>query len=79
MEWLFGDCCWVFVFHNQKTPTSRIRKYSCSDHAFTVKLIIGEIDRFLAQSYGFTDEEFDFIINHDINYRMGLDDRKGDE
>ena len=25
----------------------------------------------LAQHYGFTDEELDFIINYDIKYRMG--------
>ena len=36
------------------------------------KLIIDEIDRVLAQHYGFTDEELDFIINYDIKYRMGL-------
>ena len=30
-----------------------------------------EIDRTLAQHYGFTDEELDFIINYDIKYRMG--------
>ena len=36
------------------------------------KHIIDEIDRFLAQHYGFTDEELDFIINYDIKYRMGL-------
>ncbi len=35
------------------------------------KLIINEIDRALAQHYGFTDEELDFIINYDIKYRMG--------
>jgi len=35
------------------------------------KLIIDEIDRVLAQHYGFTDEELDFIINYDIKYRMG--------
>lgn len=29
------------------------------------------IDRILAQHYGFTDEELDFIINYDIKYRMG--------
>jgi hypothetical protein len=33
--------------------------------------IIDEIDRVLAQHYGFTDEELDFIINYDIKYRMG--------
>ena len=36
------------------------------------KHIIDEIDRLLAQHYGFTDEELDFIINYDIKYRMGL-------
>jgi len=30
-------------------------------------------DRVLAQHYGFTDEELDFIINYDIKYRMGRD------
>ena len=36
------------------------------------KPIIDEIDQILAQHYGFTDEELDFIINYDIKYRMGL-------
>ena len=36
------------------------------------KPIIDEIDQLLAQHYGFTDEELDFIINYDIKYRMGL-------
>jgi hypothetical protein len=35
------------------------------------KLIIDEIDHVLAQYYGSTDEELDFIINYDIKYRMG--------
>ncbi len=35
------------------------------------KPIIDEIDRVLAQHYGFTDEELDFITNYDIKYRMG--------
>ena len=42
------------------------------------KPIIDEIDRVLAQHYGFTDEELDFIINYDIKYRMGRD-KGGDE
>ncbi len=37
------------------------------------KPIIDEIDRALAQHYGFTAEELDFIINYDIKYRMGRD------
>ena len=35
------------------------------------KPIIDEIDRVLAEHYGFTNEELDFIINYDIKYRMG--------
>jgi len=35
------------------------------------KSIIDEIDTILAEHYGFTDEELDFIINYDIKYRMG--------
>ena len=35
------------------------------------KPIIDKIDRVLADHYGFTDEELDFIINYDIKYRMG--------
>ena len=36
------------------------------------KCVIDDIDRVLAQHYGFTDEELDFIINYDIKYRMSL-------
>ena len=35
------------------------------------KPIIDGIDRVLAEHYGFTDGELDFIINYDIKYRMG--------
>ncbi|AMA10692.1 Eco57I restriction-modification methylase domain-containing protein [Picosynechococcus sp. PCC 73109] len=37
------------------------------------KSILDEIDKILAQYYGFTNEELDFIINYDIKYRMGRD------
>lgn len=43
------------------------------------KPIIDEIDRVLAQHYGFTDEELDFIINYDIKYRMGKDGGEEEE
>ena len=36
-----------------------------------VKPAIDEIDKVLAEHYGFTEEELDFIINYDIKYRMG--------
>jgi hypothetical protein len=42
------------------------------------KSIIDEIDTVLAQHYGFTPEELDFIINYDIKYRMGQDNGDGD-
>ncbi|MCX6152606.1 MAG: Eco57I restriction-modification methylase domain-containing protein [Candidatus Kapabacteria bacterium] len=35
------------------------------------KSIIDEIDKVLAEHYGFSHEELDFIINYDIKYRMG--------
>ena len=35
------------------------------------KPIIDEIDHVLAEHYGFTERELDFIINYDIKYRMG--------
>lgn len=36
------------------------------------KPIIDEIDLALANHYGLTEEELDFIINYDIKYRMGI-------
>jgi cell fate (sporulation/competence/biofilm development) regulator YlbF (YheA/YmcA/DUF963 family) len=45
------------------------------------KPIIDEIDHVLAQHYGFTDDELDFILNYDIKYRMGdqLPEEEGEE
>ena len=43
------------------------------------KAIIDEIDKVLAEHYGFTEEELDFIINYDIKYRMGDELNKEDE
>ena len=43
------------------------------------KYIIDKIDCFLSSHYGFTNEEFDFIINYDIKYRMGQDDSSDTE
>lgn len=37
------------------------------------KNIMDNIDKVLAEHYGFTEEELDFIINYDIKYRMGKD------
>ena len=35
------------------------------------KPTVDKIDRVLAERYGLTDEELDFIINYDVKYRMG--------
>jgi hypothetical protein len=42
------------------------------------RLIINDIDRLLAQHYGFTDEELDFILHYDIKYRMGIKEEPGE-
>ncbi|MEN6510360.1 MAG: DNA methyltransferase [Chloroherpetonaceae bacterium] len=42
------------------------------------KSIIDEIDKVLAEHYGFTGEELDFIINYDIKYRMGKELDEGE-
>lgn len=46
---------------------------------FYSKRTMDEIDTLLAQHYGFSLEELDFIINYDIKYRMGkeLDNEEG--
>lgn len=43
------------------------------------KETMDEIDTVLAEHYGFTDEELDFIINYDIKYRMGKELENGED
>lgn len=58
-----------------KMVTIRYKKYGTLQIQATYprysKAVIDEIDRVLAQHYGFTDEELEFIINYDIKYRLG--------
>jgi hypothetical protein len=59
---------------NQKTVFIRSKQQYATYPEYLPRLskpIIDEIDRALAQHYGFTEEELDFIINYDIKYRMG--------
>jgi hypothetical protein len=44
-----------------------------------LKPLIDRIDAKLAQHYGFTGEELDFIINYDIKYRIGAEVESDDE
>ena len=65
----------------QENSHIKERYYSKKGRSFTMKKqhffikfskpIIDEIDKLLAKHYGFTEEELDFIINYDIEYRMG--------
>jgi len=43
------------------------------------KPIVDRIDTILSLSYGFIEEELDFIINYDIKYRMGKELNNGEE
>jgi hypothetical protein len=55
--------------------SSRGRCYTMKKQYFYFKKskhLIDQIDTALAEHYGFTPEELDFIINYDIKYRMGL-------
>ncbi len=68
----------------KRNATMEVRNYRGKGaiDCYTVEMraskpIIDEIDRVLAEHYGFTDEELDFIINYDIKYRMGAE--SGDE
>jgi len=59
----------IIATRNTKTDQINVESFLMG----ASKPIIDEIDRVLAQHYGFTDEELDFIINYDIKYRMGRD------
>ncbi len=45
----------------------------------STKPILDEIDAVLAEHYGFTAEELDFILNYDIKYRLGRDTENEEE
>ncbi len=53
--------------YNYKTGRVRYQEF----YMRKSKPIIDEIDKQLAEHYGFTEEDIDFIINYDIKYRMG--------
>lgn len=67
---------------NSKMLVRNQKQTGCTETQFfklqKSKPIINEIDCVLAQHYGFTDEELNFIINYDIKYRMGRDSEDED-
>jgi hypothetical protein len=75
---------------NDLNNNSEDRKMKFSHDTLTIqcifpkqsKAIIDRVDQLLAEYYGFTAEEADFIINYDVKYRMGddlFDDEEGEE
>ena len=66
-EELLGNAIEYLIESKTRGPSYTFRYQN-----YKSKPTIDEIDRVLAQHYGFTDEELDFIINYDIKYRMGL-------
>ncbi len=66
----------LYMMIDYKTNSCVRVRHDCEFQEFRPsksKPIIDEIDRVLAQHYGVTPEELDFIINYDIKYRMGRD------
>lgn len=49
-----------------------------SINAKSCKPVLDEIDTALAEHYGFSAEELDYIINYDVKYRMGLNGEEAD-
>lgn len=65
-----------------KNNSSILKRKDCELQEFRPsksKPIIDQIDSLLAQHYGFTHAELDFIINYDIKYRMGKELEEGEE
>jgi hypothetical protein len=65
----------------ERTYSKKGRNFTMLKQHFYIKYsksIIDQIDAALAQHYGFTDEELDYIINYDIKYRMGLNNDNAD-
>jgi hypothetical protein len=65
---------WFQIRNQKQTGEVKIQSFTIS----LSKLIIDEIDKLLAEHFGFTQEELDFIINYDIKYRMGKELEEGE-
>jgi hypothetical protein len=66
----------------ERSYSKKGRNFTMEKQHFYIKKskdVIDEIDTVLAEHYGFTAEELDFIINYDIKYRMGKELENEDE
>ena len=73
------DDLWM---HSEKRVRHRAdgtQREEVNFHVGESKPILDEIDTVLAQHYGFTAEELDFILNYDIKYRLGRSTETDDE
>ena len=65
----------------QETAEQRSRRYVSGTIVYEeyyparARSLLDEIDRVLAEHYGFSEEELDFILNYEIKYRVGRADR----
>lgn len=79
----FADLIQDYLIQDYKDNSWIRKRADCEYQEFRPsqsKAMIDKIDRLLAEHYGFTAEELDFIINYDIKYRMGQDSGEdGDE
>lgn len=61
----------MLIRKQKNTGTTKTQSFKVS----LSKPIIDEIDMILAEYYGFTEEEQDFITHYDIKYRMGNEEK----
>ena len=67
--------CMLTAIHGSRQreagePTGAEYTYRTVQLSGSTSPIIDRIDTILADHYGLTEEELDFIINYDIKYRM---------
>jgi hypothetical protein len=66
----------------KNTAEHRTRHYTSAELAYEVsyeeyyparaRVLLDEIDRILAEHYGFSAEELDFLLHYDLKYRLAL-------
>jgi hypothetical protein len=86
IEKRLSELCGVLMADLRNNAKLKVANYKTTGrieygeyYAYKSKPIIDDIDRVLANHYGLTEEELDFIINYDIKYRMGKDNEEEEE